>query len=194
MVVERVLSDDGHAYRSRVWRQVCDQLGVTVKKTCTYRPQTNGKSERFHLTLADGWAYARCYARCYASETERRDALEGWRHYYHQHRPHTACGNQPPFSRLINVPGQYGQAAQESKHSLVDVVAQEIHAFISGDAAQGRLVGVPGLDGAAHAVEGLDGRLVTQDHDAVDPTQEVWVDGLGELPVEGAADGFDAGA
>lgn len=53
--------------------------------------------------MADGWAYARCYR----SEHERRDALNGWLHHYNQHRPHTACGNQPPFSRLINVPDQY---------------------------------------------------------------------------------------
>ncbi|WP_143275905.1 integrase core domain-containing protein, partial [Brevibacterium yomogidense] len=64
---------------------------------------TNGKVERFHRTMADGWAYARCYR----SEHERRDALNGWLHHYNQHRPHTACGNQPPFSRLINVPDQY---------------------------------------------------------------------------------------
>ena len=102
-VVERVLSDNGGAYRSRVWHRACDQLGITVKKTRPYRPQTNGKVERFHRTLADGWAYARCYT----SEQERRDALEGWLHYYNQHRPHTACGNEPPFSRLTNVPGQY---------------------------------------------------------------------------------------
>lgn len=46
-------------------------------------------------------------ARYYSSEAERRGELEGWLHYYNQHRPHTACGNQPPFSRLINVSGQY---------------------------------------------------------------------------------------
>lgn len=54
-------------------------------------------------TLADGWAYARCYT----SEAERRGELDSWLHNYNHHRPHTACGNQPPFSRLINVPGQY---------------------------------------------------------------------------------------
>jgi len=70
--------------------------------TCTETsPTTNGKIERFHRTLADGWAYARCYA----SEAERQGELGGWLHYYNNHRPHTACGNQPPFSRSINVPG-----------------------------------------------------------------------------------------
>ena len=103
VIVERVLSDNGGAYRSHQWRDTCAELGIRHKRTRPYRPQTNGKIERFHRTLADGWAYARCYT----SEAERRGELEGWLHYYNQHRPHTACGNQPPFSRLINVPGQY---------------------------------------------------------------------------------------
>ena len=54
------------------------------------------------------------YARCYTSEQERRDALEPWLHQCNRHRPHTACGNQPPFSRLINVPGQYNYASRLS--------------------------------------------------------------------------------
>lgn len=103
VTVERVLSDNGGAYRSHLWRDTCAELGIKHKRTRPYRPQTNGKIERFHRTLADGWAYARCYT----SETERRGELHGWLHYYNQHRPHTACGNQPPFLRLTNVPGQY---------------------------------------------------------------------------------------
>ncbi|AQP47124.1 hypothetical protein BW730_05935 [Tessaracoccus aquimaris] len=101
--VERVLSDNGAAYKSNLWHQVCSQFGITVKKTRPYRPQTNGKIERFHRTLADGWGYARCYQ----SETERRDALAGWLHHYNHHRPHTACGNLSPITRLTNVPDQY---------------------------------------------------------------------------------------
>lgn len=89
--------------RSHLWRDTCRELGIRHKRTRPYRPQTNGKFERFHRTPADGWAYARCYT----SETERRGELDGWLHYYNHHRPHTACGNQPPFSRLTNVPGQY---------------------------------------------------------------------------------------
>ena len=103
VTVERVLSDNGGAHRSHQWRDTCTDLGITHKRTRPYRPQTNGKIERFHRTMADGWAYARCYT----SEQERRDALPAWLHQYNYHRPHTACGNQPPFSRLINVPGQY---------------------------------------------------------------------------------------
>ena len=103
VTVEGVLSDNGGAYRSHLWRDTCAELGVQHKRTRPYRPQTNGKIERFHRTLADGWAYARCYT----SETERRGELDGWLHHYNHHRPHTACGNQPPFSRLTNVSGQY---------------------------------------------------------------------------------------
>jgi transposase InsO family protein len=103
VTVERVLSDNGSAYKSQLWQTVCDQLGITVKKTRPYRPQTNGKIERFHRTMTDGWAYARHYL----SETERRDALAGWVHEYNHHRPHSAIGAKPPISRLTNVPGQY---------------------------------------------------------------------------------------
>ena len=100
---ERVLSDNGSAYRSALWRDVCAELSITPKRTRPYRPQTNGKIERFHRTLADGWGYARCYE----SESERRGALPGWLHRYNHHRPHTACGNQPPITRLTNLSGQY---------------------------------------------------------------------------------------
>ncbi|WP_087130356.1 IS481 family transposase [Microbacterium esteraromaticum] len=103
VVISRVLSDNGGAYRSHLWRETCDALKIKPKYTRPYRPQTNGKVERFHRTMADGWAYSRCYA----SEAERRSALEGWLHDYNHHRPHTAGGGLPPFSRLTNVPGQY---------------------------------------------------------------------------------------
>ncbi|WP_155799665.1 integrase core domain-containing protein, partial [Brevibacterium ravenspurgense] len=78
-------------------------LGITPKWTRPYRPQTNGKIERFHRTLTDGWAYARCYQ----SENERNDALGKWLHDYNHHRPHSACGGQPPITRLTNLPDQY---------------------------------------------------------------------------------------
>jgi transposase InsO family protein len=103
VTVERVLSDNGSPYRSHAWQAVCDELGITAKKTRPYRPQTNGKIERFHRTLADGWAYARFYN----SETERREALPGWLHFYNHHRPHSAIAGQPPITRLTNVPGHH---------------------------------------------------------------------------------------
>lgn len=103
VAIERILSDNGGAYRSHLWSETCESLAIIPKRTRPYRPQTNGKVERFHRTLADGWAYARCYQ----SEQERRDALNSWLHKYNQHRPHSACAHQPPFTRLINVPDQY---------------------------------------------------------------------------------------
>ncbi|WP_454227301.1 IS481 family transposase [Propioniciclava flava] len=103
ITVERVLSDNGGCYRSASWLALCHSLGITVKKTRPYRPQTNGKIERFHRTMADGWAYARHYL----SETERRAALAGWLHEYNHRRPHSAIGGKPPITRLTNVPDQY---------------------------------------------------------------------------------------
>jgi transposase InsO family protein len=103
VTIERVLSDNGSPYVSHLWRDTCAELGIKHSRTRPYRPQTNGKIERFHRTLSDGWGYARCYQ----SESERRDALPAWLHRYNHHRPHTACGNKPPVTRLTNLPGQY---------------------------------------------------------------------------------------
>jgi transposase InsO family protein len=99
VIVERVLSDNGSAYRSQHWRDACSELGITPKRTRPYRPQTNGKIERFHRTLADGWAYARFYS----SESERRAALPTWIHFYNHHRIHSAIGGTPA-NRLNNLP------------------------------------------------------------------------------------------
>jgi transposase InsO family protein len=103
VIVERVLSDNGSCYRSFAWRDACAALGIVHKRTRPYRPQTNGKIERFHRTLGDGWAYARFYN----SEAERRAALPGWLHFYNHHRAHSAIGGEPPVSRLTNVPGHH---------------------------------------------------------------------------------------
>ena len=103
VTVERVLSDNGSAYKSHAWRGACADLGVTAKKTRPYRPQTNGKIERFHRTLADGWAYARLYE----STEQRNAALPGWLHFYNHHRVHSAIGGKPPVTRLTNVPGHH---------------------------------------------------------------------------------------
>lgn len=103
ITVERVLSDNGSAYKSHLWRDTCHDLGIKVKKTRPYRPQTNGKIERFHRTMADGWAFSRFYL----TESARRNALPAWIHEYNHHRPHTAIGGHPPISRLTNLSGQY---------------------------------------------------------------------------------------
>jgi transposase InsO family protein len=99
----RVLSDNGSAYKSHAWRDACRDLGITHKRTRPYRPQTNGKIERFHRTMADGWAFKRFYN----SESARRNALPAWLHHYNHHRPHTAIGKVSPITRLTNLAGQY---------------------------------------------------------------------------------------
>ena len=102
VTIERVISDNGACYRSRDWAAACAELGITHKRTRPCRPQTNGKVERFHRTLADEWAYARPYT----SETDRRAALDPWLHTYNHHRGHTALKGQPPASRVTNLSGQ----------------------------------------------------------------------------------------
>ena len=103
ITVTRVLTDNGSAYKSRLWRDTLTTAGITHKRTRPYRPQTNGKVERFHRTLTDEWAYARPYT----SEAERREAYPTWLHTYNHHRAHTALGGQPPASRVPNLTGQY---------------------------------------------------------------------------------------
>ena len=103
VTVHRVLSDNGSCYRSRLWHHTCDDLGITAKKIRPYRPQTNGKIERFHRTLADGWAFKKFYN----SESARRAALPAWIHHYNHHRPHTAIGKVPPITRLDNLAGHH---------------------------------------------------------------------------------------
>jgi transposase InsO family protein len=103
VTVERVLSDNGSAYISHLWRDSCAELGIAHKRTRPRRPQTNGKIERLHRTLADGWAYKKLYT----SEEVRRAALAGWLHQYNHHRPHSALGGLPPITRLDNLAGHH---------------------------------------------------------------------------------------
>jgi transposase InsO family protein len=103
ITVERVLTDNGSAYRSHAWRAEHQVLGIKHSRTRVRRPQTNGKVERLNRTLLEEWAYKRLYT----TEKNRRAALSGWLHHYNHHRPHTALGNLPPISRCTNVSGQY---------------------------------------------------------------------------------------
>lgn len=102
VTIQRVLTDNGSCYRSRLWKAACLDLDITHKRTRPYRPQTNGKVERYHRTLLVEWAYVRPYP----SETARRRALRHWQHLYNHHRTHTAIGGRPPASRVTNLSGQ----------------------------------------------------------------------------------------
>jgi transposase InsO family protein len=101
--VQRVLTDNGGCYRSFLWRDTCAELGIAHKRTKPYRPQTNGKIERFHRTLVDGWAFKKFYS----SESARLAALPAWVHEYNHHRPHSAIGKRSPIMRLDNLAGHH---------------------------------------------------------------------------------------
>lgn len=102
--IERVLTDNAWTYRKGLaWKNVLADLGATGKLTRPYRPQTNGKAERFNRTLADEWAYQRPYT----SNTERTTALADFLHTYNHHRSHTALQGHPPITRVNNPPSQY---------------------------------------------------------------------------------------
>jgi transposase InsO family protein len=100
--VERVLSDNGSAYRATIHALACKALHIRHLRTRPYRPQTNGKAERFIRTLLEGWAYGAIYR----SSTERTAALDGWLWHYNHQRRHSAIGRQPPVSRT-NLLGSY---------------------------------------------------------------------------------------
>jgi transposase InsO family protein len=103
VLIQRVLTDNGPCYRSDLWRETCRELAIEPRRTKPYRPQTNGKVERFHRTMTAGWAFRRLYA----TESARRRALPAWLHEYNHHRLHTAIGSVPPITRLTNLTGQY---------------------------------------------------------------------------------------
>jgi transposase InsO family protein len=94
--VERVMTDNGTAYRSRVFAKTCRRLRLQHKRTRPYTPRTNGKAERFIQTLLRQWAYQRAYP----NSGLRNAALPGWLHRYNHQRPHASLGDQPPISRL----------------------------------------------------------------------------------------------
>jgi transposase InsO family protein len=102
ITVERVITDNGSAYISTIHALTCRALGIRHLRTRPYRPQTNGKAERFIRTLINGWAYGAIYG----SSNERTRALDGWLWHYNHRRRHSALGHQPPISRT-NVLGSY---------------------------------------------------------------------------------------
>ena len=96
MTVEQLITDNGAPYRSTVHAIACRALGIRHLRTRPYRPQTNGKAERFIRTLLGGWAYGAIYR----SSAERTAALDGWLWHYNHHRKHSALSHKPPIARL----------------------------------------------------------------------------------------------
>ena len=94
--VEQLLTDNGSGYRSLVHAIACRTLGIRHLRTRAYRPQTNGKAERFIRTMLGGWAYGAIYR----DSSERTAALDGWLWTYNHHRRHSALGHKPPIARL----------------------------------------------------------------------------------------------
>ena len=94
--VERLITDNGPGYRSTLHAACCRKLGIRHLRTRPYRPQTNGKAERFIRTMLEGWAYGAIYR----NSQERTAALDGWLHHYNHHRPHSALSHKPPIARL----------------------------------------------------------------------------------------------
>ncbi len=101
--VERVMSDNGSPYVSKVHAIACRELGLRHLRTQPYRPRTNGKAERFIQTMLREWAYGRLYG----TSAERMRALPLWLDRYNWRRPHGSLGHRPPGSRLTNVAGIY---------------------------------------------------------------------------------------
>ena len=94
--IQRVLTDNGLSFRSALFGAACLELGIAQKFTRAYRPQTNGKAERFIQSALREWAYGRPYG----NSDQRRDALPIWNHFYNWHRPHHGINLMPPISRL----------------------------------------------------------------------------------------------
>jgi transposase InsO family protein len=96
ITVEQLITDNGSAYRSTIHAIACRALGIRHLRTRPYRPQTNGKAERFIRTLLGGWAYGAIYR----DSRERNQALAGWLDFYNHRRPHGAISHKPPIARL----------------------------------------------------------------------------------------------
>jgi len=106
--VERLMTDNGSAYRATIHALACKALGIKHLRTRPYRPRTNGKAERFIRTMLGGWAYGAIYR----DSAERQRALAGWLDFYNRRRPHRSLGRQAPLERLQtlnrnNVLGSY---------------------------------------------------------------------------------------
>lgn len=97
VIVERVMTDNGSAYKSHLFRETLAQRGISHKRTRPYTPRTNGKAERFIQTSLREWLYAAPFE----TSSQRTAAMSPWLCDYNSRRPHSALGGKPPITRLI---------------------------------------------------------------------------------------------
>jgi transposase InsO family protein len=160
MTVEQLLTDNGSAYRSTIHAIACRALGIRHLRTRPYRPQTNGKAERFIRTMLGGWAYGAIYR----DSAERSAALDGWLWHYNHQRRHSALGHKPPTARLAertNLLGTYNEGdldatvhwhglRLENRYDGTHETQDEIPVGRSGGSARPTQPAVPGWRRLAH--------------------------------------------
>jgi transposase InsO family protein len=141
VTVERVMTDNGSAYRSRHWGQACGGLALRHIRTKPYTPRTNGKAERFIQTSLREWAYARPFA----TSHDRTAALTPWLDHYNTARPHTALAHQPPATRLC----------QPAFLGSIDGAVPPSRPAIAHDRSAGPAPGAPQATGASRRAASL---------------------------------------
>jgi hypothetical protein len=129
ITTERLITDNGSAYRSTVHAIACRALGIRHLRTRPYGPQTNGKAERFIRTMLGGWAYGAIYR----TSAERNAALAGWLDYYNRRRPHGALSHKPPIARLNELNNLLASyiAARANTMSLTQPKSWGVSGFVS---------------------------------------------------------------
>ena len=140
VTAQAVLTDNGSAYRSADFARACLAAGIRHRRTRPYRPQTNGKVERFNRTLLEEWAYVRVYR----SEQARTAALARWLHHYNHHRGHTALGGLPPVSRVTNSRDSTASAHSRTLAMGCSGIARTSRVALAGRAARPAAVGFGG--------------------------------------------------
>ncbi|QFB39923.1 IS481 family transposase [Bordetella pertussis] len=168
VTIQRLLTDNGSAFRSRAFAALCHELGIKHRFTRPYRPQTNGKAERFIQSALREWAYAHTYQ----NSQHRADAMKSWLHHYNWHRPHQGIGRAVPISRLnldeynlltvhSYLADRYGTARVVAGGALLYVAGLLLTTVSDGrlslTLSAGVLVGL-GLAGTAWTVNGVVGR------------------------------------
>ncbi|ETH82063.1 transposase, IS481 family [Bordetella pertussis STO1-CHOC-0017] len=170
VTIQRLLTDNGSAFRSRAFAALCHELGIKHRFTRPYRPQTNGKAERFIQSALREWAYAHTYQ----NSQHRADAMKSWLHHYNWHRPHQGIGGAPGQQRrdqrFQHLAQRLGAFRLPMERRLLGHVGRQGHFQLQGVIALGRPPVVAGDPAALEAsvdrrgeavrLQGLRGRLL----------------------------------